>query len=171
MKKITLLLGSALLSAMVFAACTLPGAQTEKSMEETESETMMMDGEEAMMDETSMAADEGADMMVDDETMGEEAGMMDDEGVVVISGTNFKYAPNTITAAAGETVTVRLDVEEGFHDFVIDELDVATEKMQAGNSEEVTFTIPEDASGETYEFYCSVGEHREMGMVGTLVIE
>ena len=31
-------------------------------------------------------------------------------------------------------------------------------------------TIPEDAAGQSYEFYCSVGNHRQLGMVGTLTI-
>ena len=54
------------------------------------------------------------------------------------------------------------------HDFVIDELSVRTKIAQAG--EIVGVEIVANEVGE-FEFYCSVGNHRDMGMVGTLIIE
>jgi plastocyanin len=57
---------------------------------------------------------------------------------------------------------------EGFHDFVIDELNVRTTQLKAGAEEVVEFTPTEVGQ---FEFYCSVGKHREMGMKGTLTVE
>lgn len=54
------------------------------------------------------------------------------------------------------------------HDFVIDELNVKTKIVKDGESETVEFTP--DQTG-TFEFYCSVGQHRQMGMKGTLIVE
>ena len=54
------------------------------------------------------------------------------------------------------------------HDFVIDELNVKSEITKGGNSTVVEFTP--DTAG-TFEFYCSVGQHRANGMVGKLIVE
>lgn len=83
---------------------------------------------------------------------------------------SFGYSIERLEAAPGETVTINLTNSGGSHDFVIDELGVATTIIGTGETDSVTFTIPEDAAGETYEFYCSVGNHRELGMVGELIV-
>jgi heme/copper-type cytochrome/quinol oxidase subunit 2 len=54
------------------------------------------------------------------------------------------------------------------HDFVIDELGVKIPVTQAGDTSVVEFVA--DTPG-TYEYYCSVGEHRAQGQVGTLIVE
>lgn len=54
---------------------------------------------------------------------------------------------------------------DGFHDWVIDAFEVASEQIQAGESAQISFVA--DRIGE-YEYYCSVGRHREAGMTGTL---
>ena len=51
---------------------------------------------------------------------------------------------------------------------VIDELGISTGVIPEGESQMVT--IPTDKPG-TYEYYCSIGKHRELGMKGTLVIK
>lgn len=89
---------------------------------------------------------------------------------VTLDGGEFYFEPNMIEAKPGQTVTVRLTNTTGEmpHDFVIDELGVATDMVMPGEETTVTFTVPETAAGQSYEFYCSVGEHRANGMVGTL---
>lgn len=83
---------------------------------------------------------------------------------------NYSFAPSVIEVMPGEEVTINLYNEEGIHDFIIDEFDVHSEHADvAGQELSVTFIVPEDASG-AYEFYCSVGDHRERGMVGTLQV-
>jgi len=94
-----------------------------------------------------------------------------EEGNVVtieVNGTNFKFEPATINVSQGDTVKVVFTSTQGFHDFVIDEFDVKTKQLGQGESEEVTFVA--DKAG-TFEFYCSVGNHRQMGMVGTLTVK
>jgi len=119
------------------------------------------------------APKENTDTMVKEEVM--EAKSHTEETMVqepdyTLTLQNFSFAPNIMKAKPGQTLTVKLVNAGGFHDFVIDELGVASSRIAQGESEIVTITIPEDATG-SYEFYCSVGNHRAQGMVGTLMIE
>lgn len=69
----------------------------------------------------------------------------------------------------GDTVEVTLCVTGGNHDWVVDEFAVATEQIGA-DSPCSTVEFVADQVGE-FEYYCSVGNHRAEGMVGTLVVE
>jgi plastocyanin len=82
---------------------------------------------------------------------------------------NFSFSEEQLSVNAGDTVTVNLTNNGGTHDFVIDELDVQSQIIGSGQTS-VTFTVPEDTSGQIYSFYCSVGNHRELGMEGQLTV-
>ena len=85
-----------------------------------------------------------------------------------VEGSNFKFVPATLKVKVGNTVRVTFKNTGGTHDFKIDEFKVATKQIAGGKSEVVEFVA--DKAG-TYEYYCSVGQHRKMGMVGKLVVE
>ncbi|OGD05464.1 hypothetical protein A2379_00700 [Candidatus Amesbacteria bacterium RIFOXYB1_FULL_47_13] len=87
---------------------------------------------------------------------------------VTVEGGNFYFQPNEIRAVLNEPLKIILTSKDGIHDFVIDEFNVKTTQIKDGETAEVEF-IP-DRPG-TYEFYCSVGQHRVMGMKGTLIVE
>jgi len=112
------------------------------------------------------------EMVVEDTTgEGEEVIVeLDEDGnqSVEVEGGMFYFQPNRLIVKKGVPVKVTLNNVEGMHDFVIDELDVQSEVIAAGKSTIVEFT-PKEA-GE-FEFYCSIGDHRAKGMVGTLVVE
>ena len=84
-----------------------------------------------------------------------------------ITTSNFKFSESMMTVKKGDTVKITVKNTDGFHDFVIDEFGVATKKLQAGQEETLTFIA--DKAG-SFEFYCSVGSHRKMGMKGMLVV-
>lgn len=86
----------------------------------------------------------------------------------VVSGSNFKFSPNVISVKRGDIVKLVFKVDGGIHDFVIDEYEVATNQLGDGEEEEVEFVA--DKVG-TFEYYCSVGKHRQNGMVGKLIVE
>ena len=86
---------------------------------------------------------------------------------LTVSGDNFKFAPSALTVKKGQTVTLTLNNTGGFHDLKIDEFGVATPKIQGPNSTSITFVA--DKAG-SFEYYCSVGNHRAMGMKGTLTV-
>jgi plastocyanin len=86
-----------------------------------------------------------------------------------LTGKPFEFSRDTIRVNEGDVVQITFTSEQGMHDFVIDEISGArTRQVNAGESDTITFVAPN--AGE-YEFYCSVGSHREMGMVGTLIVE
>lgn len=86
----------------------------------------------------------------------------------IVEGGDFKFTPNTYSVNKGDTVKVVFRNVEGMHDFVLEGFNVKTNVIEAGNTETVTFTA--DRVGE-FEFYCSVGSHRKMGMTGTLSVK
>lgn len=85
-----------------------------------------------------------------------------------ISGQNFSFNPNKLSVKKGDRVKITFKNSDGFHDFVIDEFGAATKQTKAPTTEVLEFTA--DKVG-TFEYYCSVGSHRSMGMVGTLTVE
>lgn len=87
---------------------------------------------------------------------------------VEVSGSNYKFAPSTIKAKVGDTIKVTFKNTGGNHDFRIDEFNVSTKVIGNGQSETVEFKV--DKAG-SYKYYCSVGQHRKMGMEGTLMVE
>ena len=88
--------------------------------------------------------------------------------VIDVAGSNFTFSKKEIRVKKGAAVAVKFTNNEGFHDFVVEGLNVRTKTLQEGQSE--TITIPTDKTG-TYVYYCSVGNHRQQGMEGKLIIE
>src|SRR3990172_3771079 len=86
---------------------------------------------------------------------------------ISVEGGSFYYKPNVIDAKVGQNLKVVFSAKDLRHDFVIDELDVRTPVVTAGDTATVEFT-PTEAG--TFEFYCSVGNHRAQGMVGKLIV-
>ena len=88
--------------------------------------------------------------------------------VIDMVGTDFSYDVKQITVKKGDTVTINFRSDEGFHDWVIDEFDAATQRVNEGGTTSVTFVADEIG---TFQYYCSVMSHREMGMVGYLEVK
>jgi plastocyanin len=99
-----------------------------------------------------------------------DSGTVAEDGSVTftVDGSNFKFEPNQLKVKKDQKVKIVFNNVQGFHDFRIDELDVKTSQITAGNSATVEFTPDETGN---FEFYCSVGQHRANGMKGTLVVE
>ena len=85
-----------------------------------------------------------------------------------VTGKNFEFNMKEIKVKEGDTVTINFKSESGYHDFVLDEFNVRTAQLQSGGTESVTFLANKKG---TFEYYCSVGSHRSMGMVGKLIVE
>lgn len=86
----------------------------------------------------------------------------------VVTGDNFSFTPSTITAKKGDRVRIVFKNIQGFHDFKLDEFGAITPKIQENQDAVVEFLADKEG---TFEYYCSVGKHREMGMKGTLVVK
>lgn len=85
----------------------------------------------------------------------------------VVHAVDLAFEPSELTIPAGTGVVVTIQNHGQLqHDFNIDELQVRTELLDAGDSTTVTI----NAAAGAYEFYCSVTGHKEAGMVGTLTV-
>jgi plastocyanin len=82
-----------------------------------------------------------------------------------IDATDFAFTPTSLSAAPG---TVKLTLaNKGLieHDFTIDSVNVKVH-TNAGETNDGSFTV---AAG-TYDYYCSIAGHKELGMVGVLTV-
>jgi len=133
------------------------------------SEGMEETTEESMEDGTSMMVPaEGhenvEEMMVD----GEDTMMESNKVSFNLKGVPFQFDTKEIRVKKGDTVTINFESSEGLHDWVVDEFNAATKQVTPGTPTSVTFVA--DKTG-TFEYYCSVGNHRAQGMVGKLIVE
>lgn len=88
---------------------------------------------------------------------------------VTIHAANYKFTPTTIKTKEGQTVRVTFVSDSGLHDFSLDEFKEAkTAQLQGGKTETIEFVANKKGS---FTYYCSVGQHRAMGMEGTLTVE
>lgn len=87
--------------------------------------------------------------------------------VFTVLGGNFYFKPNSIKVKEGDKVTINFKNDGGMHNFVIDEFNVKSKTTQTG-TEQITFIASKKG---TFEYYCSIGEHRQMGMKGNLIVE
>ena len=91
----------------------------------------------------------------------------------ILTGENFKFFMNgdanpNLVVNEGDRVRIELLVEDMMHDWKVDEFNAATEIVSAGKSTFVEFTADEKG---TFEYYCSVGQHRANGMKGRFIVE
>ena len=85
-----------------------------------------------------------------------------------ITGGSFFYAPNEIRVKKGDKVKFIMTSAGGHHNIDLDEFNVKTEPVNTG--EQITAEFTADKVG-SFEYYCSVGRHRQMGQKGTLIVE
>jgi plastocyanin len=85
-----------------------------------------------------------------------------------VTGKDFSFSPNSITVNKGDRVVINFVNAGGFHDLVIDEFNAKTPQINSGQRATIEFIA--DKAG-TFEYYCSVGRHREMGMRGNLIVK
>ncbi|OGZ47436.1 MAG: hypothetical protein A3J55_01465 [Candidatus Ryanbacteria bacterium RIFCSPHIGHO2_02_FULL_45_17b] len=85
-----------------------------------------------------------------------------------VEGKNFEFSVKEIRVAKDDFVRVNFTSMDGTHDWRVSGYDVGTAVVDTGKSSSIDFKA--DTVG-TFEFYCSVGSHRQMGMVGKLIVE
>jgi plastocyanin len=86
-----------------------------------------------------------------------------------LDASEFKYDMKTLTVKKGDTVKITLtNSGKMMHDWAVDEFNAKTKRITNGQTDTVTFVA--DKTG-TFEYYCSVGQHRANGMTGKLTVE
>lgn len=92
----------------------------------------------------------------------------------VLTGENFKFVMDGVdnpdlVVKKGDTVRIEFSSTQGFHDWVVDAFDAATDKVRdTDGSTYVEFVADQEG---TFEYYCSVGQHRANGMFGKFIVE
>ena len=99
----------------------------------------------------------------------------DPDHVLTLTGSSgFTFVMNgevnpDIVVSEGDLVRIEFSNVDGMpHDWVLDEFNAATDIINDGESDVIEFVASE--SGE-FEYYCSVGQHRQQGMFGKFIVE
>lgn len=92
----------------------------------------------------------------------------------VVTGENYLFMMDGVqnpdlVVNEGDMVIVEFSSISGLHDFVVDELGVATEKVRVEDGI-TTVEFIADKKG-SFEYYCSVGQHRANGMEGNFIVQ
>ena len=86
-----------------------------------------------------------------------------------VSETDFKLDPSSLTVDAAGTVTISA-VNDGGTEHALEiegsGVEEETDTIAPGESAEVTVELKPGR----YEMYCPIGNHRELGMEGTIVV-
>ena len=90
---------------------------------------------------------------------------LSDRGALVISATNARFSTNRMEATAGQVTVDFTNNDLFWHTFTVPELGVNIDTPVKAHRK-LTF----QAKAGTYEFFCAIPGHRQIGMKGTLVI-
>jgi plastocyanin len=125
---------------------------------------------DSMTEETSEGAMNDTDTDMDSSAMEDEGQMMEgDVREVTVDGSEYSFDPSSLTVTEGEKIRLTFNnVGNLPHNFVIDELGITTQTVPGGGSDTVEFTASQSG---TFDFYCSVGNHRALGMEGELDVQ
>ena len=134
-------------------------------VEDDNNDDSIVEDDDVMMEDDAIEKD---DSIMEDNSVQEDDAMMEDTKIFNITGRNFAFSQTEIRVKKGDKVKINFSSVDGFHDWTINEFNAQTTQVNAGGSASVEFVANQAG---TFEFYCSVGRHREMGMVGKLIVE
>ena len=85
-----------------------------------------------------------------------------------LTGRNFVFSQTEIKVKKGDVIQINFESTDGLHDWVVDEFNARTERVNPGTKTSVEFIANKTG---TFEYYCSVSIHRAAGMKGKLIVE
>ena len=120
------------------------------------------------MEETTPSASTTTEVMPSESpaTTGAIAQAAVKEFTVTSNGINFDV--KEIRVKEGDTVKITYKNNMGKHNLLIDEFGIKYDPIPAGSSK--TFEFVANKKG-TFEYYCAVPNHRQMGQKGNLIVE
>lgn len=161
---------------MFLVACA--PAETEPVMEETGTpdEIIVEDTPADIPEDDMNGMDEhdDAEQMEMPEQEYDESILTGETVTFELTGENFAFFMNGEEAPElrvnyGDVVRIEFTSTSGTHDWVVDEFSAATEIVTAADGMTYVEFVADEVG--TFEYYCSVGQHRANGMVGNLVVE
>ena len=162
------LLSVALLATVALAGCTFGAATTNQPANTNQSANTNTNQAANENDNANVNANVNANLNVN---LNMNANLNTNGSAVKtfnLSARNFAFSQTEIRVKKGDTVKIVLASADGFHDWAVDEFNAKTERVNTGATTEVEFTADKIGS---FQYYCSVGQHRQMGMVGNLIVE
>lgn len=88
---------------------------------------------------------------------------------LTVQGGEYKFSPGSISLTKGEQVRINFKNTGRLpHNLTIDELGFATDTISGGK--EISVELTADKTG-TFVMYCSVGNHRALGMEGEVEVK
>jgi uncharacterized cupredoxin-like copper-binding protein len=92
-------------------------------------------------------------------------------GTVDLSATDFKFTPSDPSVKAGE-VTFRMTNDgQTTHSLEIEDVNGEDVELEGDVSPGQSGTVSANLKPGTYEFYCPVDNHKEMGMEGEITVK
>lgn len=85
-----------------------------------------------------------------------------------VHGSSFEFDNKELKVKKGDRVRITFISDDIGHNLLIDEFNIRTNVISSGATEVVEFIA--DKIG-TFPFYCSVGQHRSLGMESKLIVE
>lgn len=152
---VTLVLGTVLIVAIV----GLVALQFMQRQQTPSSTPVPLEVEVVNEQETMIPTEDSSEEM-----SGEESNVK----VFEIEAGSYYYQPAEIRVKKGDTVRIVLKSVDMMHNFAIDAYGIHSPVVPAGESTTIEFVADEVGS---FEYYCSVMQHRQMGQVGMLIVE
>ena len=90
-------------------------------------------------------------------------------GASEVSMTEYAFDPSLLTATEGGLIEVTNNGEEP-HNLTVEGQDLATSDLQPGASQQLLLGNGTVLAAGNYEIICTIGDHAEQGMTGTLIV-
>jgi uncharacterized cupredoxin-like copper-binding protein len=92
-------------------------------------------------------------------------------GTVDMTAADFKFTPSDPTVKSGEVTFDLKNDGQAPHSLEIEDVNGQDEEIEGDVSPGQSGTLKVNLSPGKYEFYCPVGNHKEMGMEGEITVQ
>jgi uncharacterized cupredoxin-like copper-binding protein len=91
-------------------------------------------------------------------------------GTVDLTATDFKFSPSDPTVKSGEVTFNLKNDGQTTHSLEIEDVNGGDQELEGEVSPGSDGTLKVNLPAGKYEFYCPVGNHKEMGMTGEITV-
>jgi uncharacterized cupredoxin-like copper-binding protein len=91
-------------------------------------------------------------------------------GTVDLTATDFRFSPSDPTVKSGEVTFNLKNDGQTTHSLEIEDVNGGDQELEGDVSPGSDGTLKVNLAPGTYEFYCPVGNHKEMGMTGEITV-
>jgi len=92
-------------------------------------------------------------------------------GAVDLTATDFKFDPSEPAVKSGEVSFTLKNDGQTEHSLEIEDVDGEDVEIEGDVSPGSSGTLTANLAPGSYEFYCPVGNHKEMGMTGEITVK